>query len=184
MCEQKIEGLAMERYRVWVAVLLGLVLIAGFGGCKKKGASNEVYIPGGLGGLDPIGWDDDLAMIGPRGVIGATQENMFPPVYFQFDSSNIDPEGRSVLEQVAETLRMNPRYGVIVEGHCCETGSREYNLGLGERRAQAARAYLIGLGVDAARIQTQSYGQEKPAALGSDEVSLRLNRRAEFVLYE
>jgi len=178
----------MERYRVWIAMLLGLLLVAGFAGCKKSPASGGDFLAGGLGGIDPLGpeWMEGMEgmEMGPRGIIGATQENMFPPVYFQFDSSNIDTEGRSVLEQVAETLRTNPGYGVIVEGHCCETGSREYNLGLGERRAQAARAYLIGLGVDAARIQTQSYGQEKPAELGSDEVSLRLNRRAEFVLYE
>ncbi len=176
----------MERCRVWIVVFVGLLLIAVGGGCRGTPDQNGLLADEFGDVLDPDYFDiiDGYPEMSPRGEIGQIYEDMFPPVYFQFDSSNIQPEGRSVLEQVAETLRNNARYGVIVEGHCCHTGSREYNLGLGERRAQAARAYLIGLGVDSARIQTKSYGEERPAVLGDDEASLRQNRRAEFVLYE
>jgi peptidoglycan-associated lipoprotein len=72
---------------------------------------------------------------------------------------------------------------VVIEGHCDERGSREYNLALGERRALAVRAYLVGLGIDATRLQTKSYGEEQPVAMGHDESSWSRNRRAEFVLF-
>ncbi|HIE10712.1 MAG TPA: peptidoglycan-associated lipoprotein Pal [Kiritimatiellae bacterium] len=114
---------------------------------------------------------------------GQEYQSPFQPVYFDYDSARIKVAERSKLDQVAEYLKKNPRVGLIVEGHCDERGSREYNLALGERRAQAARAYLTGVGIDPSRIQTRSYGEEKPVALGHDEESWRLNRRAEFVLF-
>ncbi|NCC31563.1 MAG: peptidoglycan-associated lipoprotein, partial [Chloroflexia bacterium] len=76
-------------------------------------------------------------------------------------------------------LKRNPATRMIVDGHCDERGSNEYNLALGERRALAVRAYLIGLGLDGSRIQTRSFGEERPAAFGSDESAWRLNRRGE-----
>ena len=86
-------------------------------------------------------------------------------------------------EAVHQALRSNAQAGVIVEGHCDERGSREYNLALGERRALAVRAYLIGLGLDPARVQTKSMGEEQPAVFGHDESAWSKNRRVEFILF-
>ena len=112
------------------------------------------------------------------------ESRQFPTVYFAYDSSQVESAERSKCEQAAGFLKEHTAGNMIVEGHCDERGSAEYNLALGERRAQAVRAYLIGLGVDGARVQTKSYGEENPVAMGHDESSWKLNRRAEFVLVQ
>ena len=85
---------------------------------------------------------------------------------------------------MADYLKKNAGVGVIVEGNCDERGSAEYNLALGERRSLAARAYLIGLGVDGAMVQTKSYGEEKPVNPGHDDAAWQVNRRDEFVFFK
>ena len=110
-------------------------------------------------------------------------DTQFAPVMFPYDSNQIIASERSRIEQVAEHMRSNSRVSVVVEGHADERGSRDYNLALGERRALAVRAYLVGLGIEAGRIQTNSYGEEKPSSQGHDEGSWRLNRRAEFIFF-
>ena len=85
---------------------------------------------------------------------------------------------------VAQDLLQNMKHVLVVEGHCDERGSNEYNLSLGENRAQAIRATLVSKGIAADRIQTRSYGEEKPAAIGSGESVWSLNRRGEFSLYQ
>lgn len=107
----------------------------------------------------------------------------FENVLFSYDGSNIMDADRAKIEAVAEYLRGNTSVGVILSGHCDERGSQEYNMGLGERRAQAVRAYLIGLGIDADAIQTKSYGKEMPLDPGHNEEAWRLNRRVEFTIY-
>ncbi|KUR78469.1 peptidoglycan-associated lipoprotein Pal [Novosphingobium sp. Fuku2-ISO-50] len=99
-------------------------------------------------------------------------------VHFEYDKYSIDPESEGILRSQAQWLARYPGRAVTIEGHCDERGTREYNLALGERRANAAKNYLIGLGVDAGRISTVSYGKERPVALGSDEASWAKNRRA------
>ncbi|HEU4969538.1 peptidoglycan-associated lipoprotein Pal [Sphingomonas sp.] len=99
-------------------------------------------------------------------------------VFFDTDESNIDAEDQSTLQSQAAYLRQYPNVRVTVEGHCDERGTREYNLALGERRANAAKNYLVSLGIDSSRITTISYGKERPEALGSDEASWARNRRA------
>lgn len=99
-------------------------------------------------------------------------------VYFDTDRYNIDSADQQALAAQAGWLARYPTKRITVEGHCDERGTREYNLALGERRANAAKNYLVSLGVDAARITTVSYGKERPAALGSDEDSWAKNRRA------
>lgn len=108
----------------------------------------------------------------------------FSPVYFGFDSYQLAPVEVAKIEQVAQTLLQNHSYVVLIDGHCDERGSNEYNLSLGEQRAQTIRGYLVSLGVDGGRVQTRSFGEEKPAAFGSNEESYRLNRRGEFNLYK
>ncbi len=99
-------------------------------------------------------------------------------VYFDTDRYNIDSEDAAALASQAQWLMRYPAKRATLEGHCDERGTREYNLALGERRANAAKTYLASLGVDSSRITTLSYGKERPAALGSDEASWAKNRRA------
>lgn len=110
-------------------------------------------------------------------------EVSFQEVRFSYDSYQIPETEIPKIERVADYMRANPDVRLVVEGHCDERGSREYNMSLGEHRALAVRAYLVGLGIDSTRIQTRSYGEEKPAVLGHGPDAWRQNRRAEFVLY-
>ena len=99
-------------------------------------------------------------------------------IFFDTDMSDVDDEDRAILRSQAEWLMRYPNKRVTVEGHADERGTREYNLALGERRANAAKNSLASLGIDAGRINTISYGKERPVALGSDEASWAQNRRA------
>jgi len=99
-------------------------------------------------------------------------------VYFAYDKSDITPESRKILEAQAAWMQKNANVTVTIEGHCDERGTREYNLALGERRANAARQYLIAQGIPAARVKTISYGKERPDPVGSDEAAWARNRRA------
>jgi peptidoglycan-associated lipoprotein len=103
----------------------------------------------------------------------------FPPVYFAFDSTEISSDSQSKLQQVAEALKSGSKT-LIVAGFTDDRGTEEYNRGLGERRADAVRQALINDGLNAARIQTVSFGQEMPADSGDNEAAWAKNRRAEF----
>jgi len=102
-------------------------------------------------------------------------------VYFDYDSFVIKPEFQGLIETHARYLRADPARKVVIEGHTDETGGREYNLALGQNRAEAVRRALGLLGVGDAQVEAVSYGKEKPAVLGSDEAALAKNRRAEIV---
>jgi len=102
-------------------------------------------------------------------------------VYFAFDQSDISEEYTEMLSRHGAYLADNPDARVRLEGHADEQGSREYNIGLGERRAQAVRQYLLLQGVGATQLTTVSYGEERPGVLGSDEEAWTLNRRVELV---
>jgi len=112
------------------------------------------------------------------GSIADFRQNVGDRVYFDTDMSNIREDGRATLAKQAEWLKKYTNYPILIEGKCDERGTREYNLALGERRANAAKNYLVSLGVSADRISTVSYGKERPVALGSDEASWAKNRRA------
>jgi peptidoglycan-associated lipoprotein len=104
------------------------------------------------------------------------------PVFFDYDSSDLSPAAQSALDENATLLKRYGTWTVTIEGHCDERGSAEYNLALGERRAVAARAYLLSLGVAADRLRTVSYGKEFPFDAGHDEGAWAKNRRAHFVI--
>ena len=112
------------------------------------------------------------------GSVGDFRQNVGDRVFFDTDMSTINDEGRQTLNRQAEWLKKYSNYQVTIEGHCDERGTREYNLALGERRANAARQYLIAQGVPAARLKTISYGKERPDPVGSDEAAWARNRRA------
>ena len=103
-------------------------------------------------------------------------------MFFDFDAYTLRDDSRSALDANAKLLRDNPSAHIVIEGHCDERGTVEYNQALGERRAQAARDYLVQAGIAEARIQTISYGKERPFDVGHDEAAWAKNRRAHFAL--
>ena len=148
-------------------------------GCATKRATSEVVvaplgIPGGQVGYNGAVIVDNSAAV----ITGA--ENLQAVVYFAFDSSEITAQAASFLNQHVSLLNSNPAAGVVIAGHTDERGSREYNMALGERRAQAARNYLAAQGVAANNIRVISYGEERPAAAGNTEDAYAQNRRAEL----
>jgi peptidoglycan-associated lipoprotein len=104
------------------------------------------------------------------------------PAFFEYDSSELTGEAQRALNDNAGLLKQYPAWTVTIEGHCDERGTAEYNLALGERRAVAARAYLVSLGISADRLRTVSYGKEFPFDPGHDEPAYAKNRRAHFVI--
>lgn len=110
------------------------------------------------------------------------RDSPLDPVFFAYDSAEIDAEGRRVLDANAGILRRNASWEVTIEGHCDERGTAEYNLALGERRAVAAQEYLLSQGLAASRLRTVSYGKEFPFDPGNDEAAWRMNRRAHLVI--
>ncbi len=103
-------------------------------------------------------------------------------IYFQFDKSTLLPQAKATLRQKAKWLMAHSSVSVIIEGHCDERGTGEYNMALGDRRARSAKSYLVNLGVGSHRMTTISYGEEKPIAFGHNEGSWAKNRRAQFVI--
>ena len=110
----------------------------------------------------------------------AEDKVVFKTIYFEYNKSNIRPEFQPILENISKWMAAKTEHQLLVEGHCDERGTDEYNLALGERRALSVRRYLVALGVSADRIHTISYGEEKPADPGHDEAAWSKNRRTEF----
>ncbi len=104
------------------------------------------------------------------------------PAFFDYDKADLRADARDVLAANATWLKAHPSVVFTIEGHCDERGTAQYNLALGDRRANAAKEYLVSLGIDAGRAKTVSYGKERPFATGHDEESWAKNRRAHFVV--
>ena len=104
--------------------------------------------------------------------------NVGDRVFFNYDSSELDDEDRSILDNQGQFLNQNPSLKVTIEGHCDERGTREYNLALGEKRASAVKDYLISVGINSDRISVVSYGKERPQVLGSNKAAWSMNRRS------
>jgi peptidoglycan-associated lipoprotein len=109
-------------------------------------------------------------------------QNVGDRVFFDFDKYDLKAEGQQTLEKQAQWLKAHPQVTVTIEGHCDPRGTREYNLALGERRATAAKNYLVALGIDPNRLETISYGKERPAVQGDDESAWAQDRRAVTVV--
>ena len=110
------------------------------------------------------------------GSIADFKQNVGDRVYFETDMSNIREDGRATLTKQADWLKKYTNYPILIEGKCDERGTREYNLALGERRANAVRQYLVAQGLSADRVKTISYGKERPEVVGSDEGAWARNR--------
>src|SRR5262245_6480089 len=159
-------------------VLAGVLLSLAAAGCRSTGSGKE----GGEGGVTGSEFDDG----GMAGQDQAGQRGRaigLETVYFDYDSYQIRDDAKPLLKGNAQTISGKPQWPMIViEGHCDERGSEEYNLALGERRAQQVKRYLVDLGVPANRLDTVSFGEANPAVQGHDEAAWRYNRRSEFAL--
>ena len=156
---RRIESLAKN------PVAIALVTALALTGCasKKNNLPNNAADLGLTNGATPGSQQDFTVNVGDR-------------IYFDTDSSAIRADAQATLQRQAQWLARYPNYAITIEGHADERGTREYNLALGERRASVVKDYLVSLGVDASRIDTISYGKERPIAAGSDEQSWALNR--------
>ena len=160
---------------------IAVFLLAGCGGNKNKAGkdlgesgktTSQTKSPGDESGT--MG-KDSTGSVESEGLAG------LKTIYFDFDKYNLLDDAKTALDRNAKALTDNPKMKIVIQGHCDERGTVEYNLALGEKRASAARDYLIRLGIDASRISVISYGKERPAAMGHDEDSWSKNRRDEFV---
>jgi len=102
--------------------------------------------------------------------------------FFEYDASTLSTDAQEALSTSANWLRSHPEFNLLVEGHCDDRGTEQYNLALGDRRANTARDYMTTLGIDGGRIRTVSYGEERPFETGGSEAALRSNRRAHLIL--
>ena len=175
---------------------LAVALAVATSGCKydkaKKGAGDTGDAAANGGAIN----SQDISASNQEGLIGDASEGKFEdlytrctdvefaPVYFGFDSTVVPQGELGKIDAVAQHLTAKPERVVVVEGNCDERGSHEYNMSLGENRAIIIRNYLVQNGIAADRIQTRSYGAEKPAVDGHDESAWAKNRRGEFAIFD
>jgi peptidoglycan-associated lipoprotein len=155
------------------ALIMGVCLIAVAGCAKKMRPEDLPPPPGGSGGYGPGG-----GRATPGSQADFVQSIIADRVFFNTNASNIDADDANVLRSQAEWLQRYQNKNVVIEGHCDERGTRDFNIALGARRANSAKNYLASLGVNSARISTVSYGKERPDAMGSNEEAWARNRRA------
>lgn len=146
-------------------------------GCTKKPPKDLPPQPGDISTATTTGTGTGAPVPGSQADFVAFTQGA-DTIYFDTDRFNVDSVDAAALQMQAQWLARYPAKRATLEGHCDERGTRDYNLALGERRANAAKNYLVGLGVDPARLATVSYGKERPVALGSDEAAWSQNRRA------
>jgi peptidoglycan-associated lipoprotein len=174
-------------------MVIGLALSLGVAACRKQpppvapppaaqpqtqtqapppAANNNVGNPGGRA----------AGSAGPTPAEVAARATLEALVYFDYDQSDIRTDSESLLRSKVPVLQANPQVRIRIEGHADERGSTEYNLALGNRRAEAVRQFLVGFGIAADRFTILSYGEERPKAMGDNENAWSQNRRAEFVI--
>ncbi|MCL2789630.1 MAG: peptidoglycan-associated lipoprotein Pal [Desulfobulbus sp.] len=159
----------------WAALGL-LILGLGLTGCSKKSeTAAQQDARGGAGVTESLETPDS-------GIMEGRTSAPMVPVYFEFDSSKVTGEQVQRIQTNADFLKKNPDVSIRIEGNCDPRGTQEYNLALGERRAQSAKSYLVNLGIKANRLTTISFGEEKLLLFGHDEISYAQNRRDDFVI--
>ena len=171
----------MIKRSLWI-----LALTAALAACSSGVKLNEVPVEDKNASATAVAPPTDAAQSSVAAVVGgkAGAQGVAPAgvnvVYFDYDSFTLKPEARAVLERNAAHLQSNKQFKVQLEGHTDERGGREYNLALGQKRAEAVRKALSLLGVAEAQLEAVSFGKEKPAAQGSTETAMEQNRRAEI----
>ena len=166
----------------WALLVIPILVIAG---CARKEArvEEEIIV---ITPEDTTEIAVDTSAVSKDTLVIVEEEERipleFPRIYFDFDKYDIRTGDTKILEKNAGLLKDNPKVKIRIEGHCDERGTTEYNLALGEKRAKAARDYLVRLGIEKSRISIISYGEEKPFDTGHSESAWARNRRAEFVV--
>ena len=157
-------------------------------GCRSTKTGGDKFNPSSIDQFDNSQFNDgDNPMDGRRfddGSLPRVTGVDFTPVYFAYDNYAIPPSEYGKIDAVVSFMRSNPGVVAIAEGHCDERGTTEYNISLGEYRAQSVRNYMMNAGVAGDRLQTASFGEEQPAVSGHNEAAWSKNRRAEFALYK
>ena len=162
-------------------LIISTIALAGCAGDRFGGGADDALGADGFGTGAGAGGFVAGSANDPSSV-AYFQQTVGDRVLFLVDQSSLTPEGRAVLDGQARWLAQNPGYTALIEGHADEQGTREYNLALGGRRANAVRDYLVGQGIPATRMQTISYGKERPIQVCSTEACYSQNRRAVTVL--
>ncbi len=183
-----------------LGMIVCLTVVVVLLGCQRKVVTSEETLsqaPEGqmstAGSGEGAGWrEEDITGAGAQdsgsaeefttadGVLMNRERFINADIFFEFDSSTLSAEAESILRAKAEWMRRNPSLAIIIEGHCDNRGTTEYNLALGERRAESVKGFLIDLGTAETRIRTISYGEERPLATGDNERAWAQNRRAHF----
>ena len=167
-------------YKFLISALLVLFVTA----CATKPKDSADSSGSGSSGSDSSISEDEgnITETSGSGIVLGSQEdlivNVGDRVFFGYDSSELDSDALELLQDQVAWLKQNSNVSVTIEGHCDERGTREYNLALGEKRAQAVKNYLIGLGINPDRVSTISYGKERPAVVGSNDGAWAQNRRS------
>lgn len=179
----------MMRKKMWLLVIVFFaVSLFASGACSrrmgKKDRGSETVGEEAMKPLDEEGISEQELEEARRKVAELRQKEGagLAIIYFDFDDFSLSQQAKAILAQNAAWLINNPQRDVIIEGHCDERGMDEYNIALGERRANSAKRYLISLGVSAAQLSTISFGEERPAVQGRTEEAWAKNRRVEFVV--
>jgi peptidoglycan-associated lipoprotein len=187
------KGMNRERVWKWGTAVLAVMMLCALGCAKKQEVKSteaapvvqEKAAPGGIVSEPlkpeaPAAGETQVAAAG----VAVTQEKPSPfgDIHFDFDKSFIREDAKPILSGVADQLKKNKGLRLLIEGHCDERGTSEYNMALGDRRAESARAYLVSLGVPASAISTVSFGKEKPLDPGHNEAAWAKNRRDHFVV--
>ena len=180
------------RKNVWFLIALVMIIPAMLftGSCAKQGVQTDPLTtpkPAVAKGSDtsaaearPLQEDRLTVVAAAREAAGT--EFLNNNIYFAFDSSLLSDEAQLILRNKADYLRTYPGVTVTIEGHCDERGSVDYNIALGQRRAQSVKNFLVDLGISTNRIKTISYGEDRPIAWGQNEASWAKNRRAQFAI--
>lgn len=174
------------RKKLWISLALAFVIpgLLFTTSCGQKEVVDEEVVV--------VEEDDSAAMAAAekaaaeeaarKAAMDARELFLYEDINFEFDKSDLLAESQEILRGKAEFLKDNPDVLVIIEGHCDERGTNEYNLALGDRRASSAKAFLVNLGIAGSRLTSVSYGEERPADPGHDEGAWAKNRRAHFTI--
>jgi peptidoglycan-associated lipoprotein len=158
-----------------ISVTLCIASLALAIGCSSKKKAEDAEGAGGAPALESTPMNFDVAGSDSGKIEGLNT------IHFDYDQATLSPEAKRLIKGNADWMKANGAVKVQIEGHCDARGSIEYNLSLGERRAQAVKNYMVGLGIPASRLSIISYGKEKPIAPGDTEADYAKNRRANFV---
>jgi peptidoglycan-associated lipoprotein len=177
----------LKNGRLKVLSLMAALLLVSACETSPDAASGSANSNGSRSGSHGVGVDgvDSGRLKNPNAKPGSVEDfvdNVGDRVWFGFDSADVNDEGRATLDKQAAWLKEYSSVSITVEGHCDERGTREYNLALGQKRASSVKKYLVAAGVPASRIETVSYGKERPEATGSTEEAWAQNRRGVSVI--